>query len=101
MALVQNTPNRESGSFLVSLGDPPFCLLRVSPPPILILLVRSVGLFHKKARSHRVLALERRLNCGLTLRAHDRDDYAACDDEQSAYEDCERWNLLECQPRDG
>jgi hypothetical protein len=48
-----------------------------------------------------ILARRRRLNCGLTLRSRGCDDYAACEDEQAAYEDCERWNLLECQPRDG
>ena len=46
------------------------------------------------------LARQRQLNCGLTLHARGCDDYAACDDEQSAYENCQRWNLLECQPRD-
>jgi hypothetical protein len=48
----------------------------------------------------RILARQRQLNCGLTLHARGCDDYAACDDEQSADEDCQRWNLLECQPRD-
>jgi hypothetical protein len=43
---------------------------------------------------------KRHVNCGLTLRAGGCDDYAACDDEQSADENCQRWNLFECQPRD-
>jgi hypothetical protein len=48
-----------------------------------------------------MLARQRQFNLGVTLRARDCDDYAACDDEQAADEDCQRWNLLECQPRDG
>ena len=48
-----------------------------------------------------MLARQRKLDCGLSLRACGCDDYAACEDEQAADEDCERWELLECQPRGG
>ena len=41
------------------------------------------------------------VNCGLALRARGCDDYAAGEDEESADVNCERWKLLECQPRDG
>src|ERR1700723_582565 len=49
----------------------------------------------------RILARQRQLSCGLTLCVCGCDDYAACDDDYAADEDCERWNLLECQSRDG
>jgi len=50
-----------------------------------------------RTSARRILARQRQLNCGPTLRACGCDDYAACDDEWSDCEDCGRWKLLECQ----
>ena len=63
--------------------------------------VHSTQTIASGASARRILARRRQFNGGVTLRVRGCDDYAACDDEQSADEHCQRWNLLERQPRDG